>query len=338
MSVANNIAKTHSFRPEIVRAGSSNLKFSSFVSFGDEFINEHEEIVYKESIAWLKSMKAITSENHLKKIDGCLFYRLTSRTFAFADYDGLRLASDLMITAFLLDDMNDAVEPTDESSMESMIKIEKKMKSVLRGARAESDDHPLILCLQSILDRCSSLNAGWINLMKEELIRYLDSYHLERISRIDGSALKWPLFENIRYYTGGAVFFAFLSAAMGCAGSSYEVMLPPYTSILLRMATNHIHWVNDIISLNKEAKEAISGNMVEIISNRDQYTVTRAVEDALKRVNEQCEAFLDLESKLHSSGLLEGNEDTIIFIAVLKYWMRGSLDWHFESKRYAVDN
>nr|ASV63466.1 putative sesquiterpene synthase [Laurencia pacifica] len=338
MSIARNIASTHSTRGDTIQAGPTTLTFNSFLSFGEEFINEHEEVVRKETLDWLLKENAITSQRHLEKIDNHEFHRLSARVFPFGGYHGQRVANDLMIVTFLYDDMNDAVEPTDEISMKNMMKVQNQMKRVLRGATPFPDDHATVKCMHNILERCDVYNKGWLELLREEIFRYIDANQLERMNRQNKQSLMYSSFENVRYYSGGAMFMIVLSASMCCKGSKYELMLPPYTAILMRMAVNHIQWVNDVVSINKERAEATNSNMVYVFSNKGKLPLPEAVQRALDRVNEECEAFLDLEEKMYANGLIEGHEDMLNYIEALKFWMRGSLDWHFESARYRVPN
>lgn len=97
------------------------------------------------------------------------------------------------------------------------------------------------------------------------------------------------------------VFMIFLSSSICCIGSTYEFMSPPYTAILMQMTVNHIHWVNDVVSIKKERSEAININMVYVFSNKRKQPLPQAAERALNGVNEECKSFLDLEEKLHAN-------------------------------------
>nr|WNY22661.1 TS-5 [Laurencia subopposita] len=337
MSLANNIAATHSARSDSVEVGFSKLRFTSFVSFGDEFINEHEAPAFIESVAWFQSLNAIATPQHLKIVKNATFERLVSRTFPFADLDGTRVATDLMILTFLLDDLSDVVQATDDGAMHVMSVVEGQVTHVLQGGAPRAGEHPLAVAMRSIVDRAILIgNPAWIELMTKEYITYLEMNRLERINRLDGPGLSWTMFENTRYYSSCVLPFLYLSAAMGCTGCPSSVLSMPFLQIMTNLAVNHVAWVNDIVGANKERKEAVNNNIVFVMANDRGLTMSGAVKEAVKRTNQECEVFLNFEHKLHAGGVVVDADDLLNYIEVLKYWMRGSLDWHFESKRYKV--
>lgn len=338
MSVANNIAATHSTRSDYVDVGSCKVPFSSFLSFGDEFINEHESAAFIESVAWFQSINAISSPQHLKVVKHATFERLVSRTFPFADHAGTRVAVDLMILTFLLDDLSDVVHATDAAAMRVMSVVEAHVIHVLQGGHESSaGEHPLAVAMRSIIDRASLIgNPAWIELMRKEYMGYLETNKLERINRLDGPHLSWAMFEKTRYYTACVLPFLFMSAAMGCTGCPSHVLDMPFIRIMTDMVVHHVAWVNDIVGVNKERGEAVNNNIVFVMANERSLDTPGAVKEAIKRTNQDVEVFMNLEHKLRASGDLVNGDDLFNYVEVLKYWMRGSLDWHFESKRYKV--
>lgn len=324
-------------RSDSVEVGFNKLRFTSFTSFGDEFINEHEAPAFIESVAWFQSLNAIATPQHLKIVKNATFERLVSRTFPFADLAGARIATDLMILTFLIDDLSDVVEATDDTAMHAMSAVEGQVTHVLRGGTPRPGEHPLAVAMRSIVDRAMlTYNPDWIDLMRKEFITYLEMNRLERINRLEGPGLSWTMFENTRYYSSCVLPFLYLSAGMGCTGCPSTVLSVPFVKIMTDLTVNHVAWVNDIVGANKERKEAVNNNIVFVIANDRGLTMAGAVKDAVKRTNQECEVFLNLEHRLHAGGAVVDGDDLFNYIEVLKYWMRGSLDWHFESKRYKV--
>nr|WNY22660.1 TS-4 [Laurencia subopposita] len=337
MSITGNLAKDNYVEFDDIDVGSYKLKWSSFVTVGEQYINEHEDGAFADSLAWLQSIKAIKTPKYLNTIKTCAFERLMSRTYPFADHEGLRAAIDLNIMTNLLDDYSDVVEATDQVSMQFVTKDERNVISVLRGERWTGDDSSIACIMQSLMDQCSRFNQGWIDLMRQEYVHYLQANALERMNRRKGKKLTWSMFENTRYYASCVLCFLYMSAAMVCTGDPADVLSTPHILIMTRLVVNHVSWFNDIIGVNKEKKEAVNNNIVFVMESKKGQTWEGAVQDSVKRVNEECETFLELEAELHESGLLEDNEDALNYIEVLKYWIRGSMDWHFESGRYRVN-
>lgn len=337
MTIVVNISHTDPVNPSTkMNVGFQEVMMKSFVTLGEEYINQHEQSASSESLKWLQSIKALKETQYLNIINYCNFERLVARAFPFADHDSFRAALDLIILTFLLDDISDAMEGTDGTKMQYTTKEESRVINVCRGQKWTGGDESAAFIMQSIIDRTSHLNQGWMDLVRLEYIRYIQVNPLERNNRADSSSLTWPMFENTRYYAGCILPFFYMSAAMVCKGDPSDVLSTPHVQILTRLAVNHVAWFNDIIGVNKEKKEAVNNNIVFVMASEKEQTWEGALEGAIKRTNQECETFLDIEAKLYASGLINNNEDVLNYIQVLKFWMRGSMDWHFQSKRYVV--
>lgn len=117
-----------------------------------------------------------------------------------------------------------------------------------------------------------------------------------------------------------------------------EVMSHPVVKALEDAATDHIAWANDILSYNKEQSRGSAPweNIVAVIMN-DQGLDLQA---AIDYVNQMCKrAIQRFESNRAILPSWGENVDrqVAVYIEGLQNWMVGSLHWHFNSLRYAID-
>lgn len=335
MSKAGNVSHIDPVKDDkSFNVGSQQFMRSSFASIGEDYTNEHEQSANSESLKWMKSLQVIKDTKYLKVVIHSNFTRLISRTCPFADHGDLRAAIDLSILTFLVDDTADNEKTSDEMEMHCNSTEESRTISECRGERWTGDDQSAAFIMQSILDRCNHLNQKWMVLFRDEYIRYIQANVMERTNRSNGSQLTWSMFENTRYYAGAVLPFLYFYAAMAWTGDPSDVLATPHVHMLTRMAVNHICWLNDIISADKEKNEAVNNYIVMLLASNKEQTLEKAAEDAINRTNQECEAFLQIEAQLRATGILDNNEDVFNYIEILKYWMRGSLDWHFQSDRY----
>ena len=118
-----------------------------------------------------------------------------------------------------------------------------------------------------------------------------------------------------------------------------HIELPPNlrgTSVvrrLNRLTNNVISWSNDLFSLEKELRQGELLNLVVALRAEYGLTLQAAVTRAAQMHDAEVRAFLELESHLPSFG---AQADALLkrYIAGLRSWMRGNVDWSQMTARY----
>ncbi|KAG1820891.1 isoprenoid synthase domain-containing protein [Suillus subaureus] len=137
-----------------------------------------------------------------------------------------------------------------------------------------------------------------------------------------------------RGIVGMQPYFALIEFATGIDLPDEVVSHPAYEGLDCA-ATDHVAWVNDILSYNKE--QASGGapweNLVAVLMHVQGLDLQSAMDyagqmckDALQRFESNC-------AILPSWGE-EVDRQVAIYIEGLQQWMIGSLHWHFDSVRY----
>lgn len=113
-----------------------------------------------------------------------------------------------------------------------------------------------------------------------------------------------------------------------------EVYESSLVHALLRITNNAICWSNDIISLEKEMARGEPNNLV--LAMQQEYACT--LQEAVHLVNEMTTREVKLFTRL-SPLVLDSfpnhTQELQKYVAVLQSWIRGNLDWSFETLRYS---
>lgn len=134
----------------------------------------------------------------------------------------------------------------------------------------------------------------------------------------------------MRPYTGG------LYTDIELIEMTEGIALPlavPLVQRLARITNNVVCWSNDIFSLPKERAHLDMHNLALILRHQEEIPLQAAVDRVAILTDGQVRRFIALEALLPSFG---GPLDADVrrFVGVLRAWMRGNLDWSYESGRY----
>nr|WNY22662.1 TS-6 [Laurencia subopposita] len=283
--------------------GFAKVKYSSFRFLGEDFVNEHEKQAYEKSVELRQSLEIINNHKKIEAIKKSQFERLSARIFPFADLEGLKSATDMIILTFIIDDDWDSVDPEDTKGIHRINNVSSQLVQILKGEQPQPNDEPGIFGINSVMDRNASMNSKWIYLMRKVFIRGLEVCHLERVGRMDAETITLAMYEGNRYYSDVVLPLFDLSGAMICSGDSSDVLSSPYIQMMTRLAVHHVSYCNDIIGFHKECKETSLNNLVKVMAKDNQQSFGDALKGALKTNNQLVDAFLNVEEMVSIHGL-----------------------------------
>ncbi|MCP4105040.1 MAG: hypothetical protein GY749_05825 [Desulfobacteraceae bacterium] len=100
------------------------------------------------------------------------------------------------------------------------------------------------------------------------------------------------------------------------------------------MANNHICWINDIISFEKEKlEEASTNNLLVILQEEKKISLQEAVNFAVLLINKEMESFFEMKN-IMASFLAKGYPALQLYAGILENWMNGHMYWNDETERY----
>jgi 5-epi-alpha-selinene synthase len=312
--------------------------FPSQVSPFLEVVNEH-------TLAWARRFSLVQGERAFARLRDSKFPSLIARAYPRAPRERLAIISDWNTWLFLLDDECD--EAGIGRRPDRLAALHARCLDVLSGFRPKSrpslfrprpgrPDVPLIHALLDLHSRMAALmSRAWIDHFATSVSEYFDAAVWEAHNREQGI---WPdseTFGRIRPYTSAV--YTFIDLIELSEGERLPLVArkhPDYQRLAL-MTNNVICWCNDLFSLAKERAHFDMHNLVLVLQHESGMSLQEAVEAVALLVEREVRHFVALEARLPSFG---PTIDSLVqrFVAVLRAWMRGNLDWSLESGRYRV--
>ena len=296
-------------------------------------VNQHAETVNNHTLTWVKKFNLISDEDHFEHLRKSKFGWLAARAYPNAPLEKLKIVSDWNTWLFIRDDQ------CDESGLgrdpAQLSGIHTDLLEILNGRAPQQSDTPLAHALFDIRERLlDKASSAWMCRFIYSVIEYFESSLWEAHNRVDGIIPDTSTYILMRPYTGGLYTDIELIDITEDINLPLHVRKNDVVKRLTLMANNVVCWSNDIISFAKESRHQDVHNLVATL-RPTQPTLQKAVNLAAELTNAEVNAFIELQTHLPSY-TPEVNADLERFVAVLRSWMRGNLDWAYNSGRYIV--
>jgi hypothetical protein len=302
-------------------------------------VNPLVEAVNMYTFNWVQRFHLVEKEAARRRFAASRFAWLTARVYPTTGFEELALANDLLVWLFMLDDQFDdgligrQVEHTQAilHILFTLVALEgdgqDTSSPLFEGAVAAS----LVDIWRRLLPRTTSL---WRERFFQHVRDYFISYDWETQNRAQGRIPPIDTYIEKRQDTGAMLL------ALDFIDITEHVSLPDeiYGSAemqtLMRTTNNAVCWANDIISLEKERARGDVNNLVLAVQYARQCSLQVAVDVVNAMITEQVQLFLETVPRL----LLlfpASIQDIEKYVAIMRAWMRGNLDWSFETQRYS---
>ena len=299
-----------------------------------EKISPYADEVHEHTIEWVKHFQLVADAKALEHLKLSKFGRLAARAYPDAAVDRLKIISDWNTWLFVIDDK------CDESGLgkhpEQLSKLHTRCLEILSGHPVQSDDIPLVHALYDIYCRLQPFStASWLIRFAKSASEYFEATFWEAQNRYQK---RWPdtdAYILMRPFSGG------LYTDIELIEVAEDIRIPciarahPRLIELAYLTNNVVCWSNDIISLRKEKAHGDMHNMVLIMQHELNISLQEALNLVKKLIDAQIQQFQTLEKQLPKFDEFS-HHDLKRFVDVLRSWMRGNLDWAYESKRYSV--
>lgn len=298
-------------------------------------INQHAETVNNHTLAWVKAFSLVPDEDNFERLVKSKFGWLAARAYPNASLEALKIVSDWNTWLFIRDDQ------CDESGLGRdpvlLASIHAGLLDILSGRTPGQGDSPLAYALSDIRGRLlQKADPAWMCRFIVSVVEYFESSVWEAHNRADGLIPDTETYILMRPYTGG------LYTDIDLIDITEDIYLPLHVrksdvvQRLALMANNVVCWSNDIISFAKESRHHDVHNLVTTL-RLTQPTLQKAIDRAAGLTNAEVNAFIELQAHLPSY-TPEIDADLQRFVAVLRSWMRGNLDWAYDSGRYVIES
>lgn len=314
-------------------------------------VSPHAEAVHQHTLAWVERHALVTDARALERLRASKFGWLAARAYPHAPLDRLAIVSDWNTWLFMIDDQCD--EHGIGKRPQRLATLHAKCLQVLAGGKREPQhpttaqfppherrsgenhaDLPLLRALEDLRERLQAIVAcDWMARFLHSVSEYFESSVWEAENRAHGG---WPepaTYIRMRPYTGGLYTDIELIEPVERITLPLAVRKHPHLQRLALIANNVVCWSNDIISLQKEHAHHDRHNLALIFHRHYGLTIQEAVDRVAKLTEAQMRHFIALESRMPGFGVgLDAGVRR--FVAVLRAWMRGNLDWSYDSGRY----
>ncbi|AHY47823.1 Terpene synthase family, metal binding domain [Rubrobacter radiotolerans] len=296
-------------------------------------INEHSDAVHAETVEWARSFGLMEEAGMREKVLATNIGRLAGRFHPSAPRERLRLVSDWYAWMFFRDDLCDEAELGRRPDL--LAAADLRYLGVLRGEEPGEEDGPLARAMRDLRERLLPVvpAALWMRRFVRSVKEHFDSTLWEASNRVRREVPDLQTYTRMRPITGGMYVDAdFIEITTGLYLPT-EVRTDPTVSDLTRMSNNAVCWANDIISLTKELASGDVHNIVLVLMAERDLSLEEAGRTAVGMHDREVTRFLALERELPSFGRTI-DENLARYVSVLRYRMRGNLDWSLESLRY----
>lgn len=291
----------------------------------------YAEHVHIHTLEWVKKFGLVKDSAGFEHLKASRFGWLAARAYPDAPLERLEIVSDWNTWLFVLDDQCDEMGIGRHPSKLSALHC--RCLQVLCGDPPDAEDVNVIHALNDIIERIRSLMPlTWLTRFVQSVAEYFESTEWEAANRAHNLWPETQAYIRLRPFTGG------LYTDIDLVELTENITLPliirahPRIRQLITITNNIVCWSNDIFSLQKEHRHHDMHNLALLIHHHEQIGLQEAVDKVAGHIDTQIRRFIVLEQDLPR---FEAADDEMLqFIAVLRSWIRGNLDWSYESARY----
>nr|BDI63099.1 sesquiterpene synthase [Collybia nuda] len=289
--------------------------------------NPHYEKGAAESRAWINSYNVFTDRKRAFFVLGSNEL-LVSHAYPYAGYDVFKICCDFVNVLFVFDELSDEQDGKDALTL----------GNIFVNAMTDplwNDQSKFSRMTKEFRSRYTKL-AGPNTTAR--FLKYWESYCAAVITEAElrekGQILDVDSFMELRR-DNSAVRLCF-GLIEFCFGTDLpdEVFEDPTFLKIYWAAVDLVCWANDVYSYDMEQSKGISGNnIVTVLMHDKNMDLQTAVDYVGTYSKELVDRFMDLQAHLPSWGSAVDSQ-VALFIKGLGYWVKGNLDWSFETQRY----
>jgi hypothetical protein len=291
------------------------------------------EVVQEHTVAWAMRHRLVRHESAIRRFRAAHFGWLTARAYPTAGYEDLAIIADWSAWLFMFDDQLD-----DGRLGKDPQRLKPLLDGLLHVLDAPSDVTPGTPIAESLFELWLRMiprtTAAWHQRFRRDVAGYFAAYLWEASNRALGTVPELEAFIARRRDAGG------VRTAFDLIDLAEHLHLPPEVyeqpdiQRLTDLANDVVCWVNDIVSFSKEHARGEVNNLVIIMQQTQRGSFQEAADRVAGMISDEIGEFIDREQHLPSfAPALDQRIET--YLAGLRAWMRGNLDWARESRRYS---
>lgn len=296
-------------------------------------LSPYTEGVQREINQWMQDHGYLKTERALKRFQAGKFAWTTGRAHPDAGFDEIRVVATYMSWLFMVDDWCD--EESLGKDPEGLAALHGQLIYHMRFPRpARPDDSPVVVGLIDVWREMSAMAApGWTERFIETFTHYAEGCVWEARNRAQGITPSLDDYMIWRRQTSALYIFFDLIELADHVTLPAEVLDHKAIRELKTMANDGVAWFNDIVSLEKEIRTGDVHNLVLVLQHEDSLDLQTAVDRAAAIFNARMRAYFAQERDVPSFGP-SLDKEIKRYITGLRAWIRGNIDWSYETGRY----
>lgn len=302
-------------------------------------VNPHAEQARRHLSQWVGTVGLIQRESARRRFEHADFGWFASMVYPTADEERIALMADWFAWLFLVDDQLDDGDFGRDPRRAGQVFAE--MRAVLESpdhgaAAARRPDLPT--AVSSLADLWRRTATGMTEAWRRRFVRHLEECLAaaavwEAGNRTRGIVPEEEEYIENRRHTGAIYVCMDLIDVVERLDVPAELYQSEEFRAALDAACNVVCWTNDIYSLEKERSLGEVHNLVYVVQHHRELDQERALAHVCAATSEETRRYLALEERLlhrypeHSALLTP-------YLAGMRTWIRGNLDWSSRTKRY----
>ncbi|KAG7085298.1 Sesquiterpene synthase 10 [Marasmius oreades] len=290
--------------------------------------NPHYCEAAPESSAWINSYDVFTDRKRAHFIQGCNEL-LVAHTYPYTPYEQFRTCCDFVNLLFIVDEISDEQNGRD-TAVTGNIFLEtmrnpnycnsSKLAQITKDFRTRYFRTARPVTSARFIEHCAD---------------YIRAVSAESELRERGEVLDVDAFIQLRRNNSAVILcFDMIEYALGISLPE-EVVDHPTFREMYWAATDMVCWANDVYSWNMEQAKGIGGNnIITVLMKHKNMSLQSACDYVGLYCEELVNRYLSAKARLPSWGSSKLDGDVARYAEACGHWVKGNLDWSFETIRY----
>jgi hypothetical protein len=302
-------------------------------------VNQHVEQARAQLPAWARGTGLVRKDSARVRFEKADFGWFAAMVYPTASAPHLDLMADWFAWLFLVDDqLDDGGFGRDPDRVRRSVDV---MRAVLEnpGTDASAARMPgvpaAISSLTELWARTAvDASAVWRRRFAGHLVECLETAVMWEVrNRVEGIVPDEDTYMAKRRHTGAIYVCMDLIEIVERIGVPSAVYDSPQFTTVLNAACDVVVWTNDMYSLEKERSAGEVHNLVYVVEHHRGLDRPSALARVCAAITAETERYLAGELELlraypEQAGLL------VPYLAGMRTWMRGNLDWSTRTRRY----
>lgn len=294
-------------------------------------LSPHVEAVQPRLNQWMQERRYLRTDAALKQFKAGRFAWVTGRAHPDASFESVLIVATYMSWLFMVDDLCDEAALGREPEL-LKAQHQELIEAMKHPRSARGEDNPLVAGLAEIWERMRQrAPPGW----EERFIHSFEDYTLGCQWEAENRANQRvpPLAEYMEHRRRSSALFLFFDLIELVEQVALPARLHEQVYTLKVLANDMVSWFNDIVSFEKEVRAGDVHNLVILLQHEYRLSPQAAVEQAARLFNARMREYVDLQQRLPSFGA-EFDGPFQRYLLGLRSWIRGNMDWSYETGRY----